>query len=35
MKTFVGNPTFVNHFKDIIDYRTTRFYRERLENLNV
>jgi superfamily II DNA or RNA helicase/HKD family nuclease len=30
---FVTNPTFVEHFKDIIDYRTKRFYKERLEKL--
>ncbi|WKY44041.1 DEAD/DEAH box helicase family protein [Eubacteriaceae bacterium ES2] len=35
LEGFVADPTFVKHFKDIIDYRTTRFYRERLENLNV
>jgi hypothetical protein len=34
LDSYVANPTFVNHFKDIIDYRTTRFYRERLEKLN-
>jgi superfamily II DNA or RNA helicase/HKD family nuclease len=31
---FVTNPVFVEHFKDIIDYRTKRFYKERLEKLN-
>ncbi len=30
---FVANPVFVKHFKDIIDYRTKRFYKERLEKL--
>jgi hypothetical protein len=30
---FIANPIFVRHFKDIIDYRTKRFYRERLEKL--
>lgn len=29
---FVNNPAFIKHFKDIIDYRTRRFYKERLEN---
>ncbi|WP_373483829.1 DEAD/DEAH box helicase family protein [Acetobacterium sp.] len=31
---FVTNPDFIEHFKDIIDYRTKRFYKERLEKLN-
>ncbi|MBU3101937.1 MULTISPECIES: DEAD/DEAH box helicase family protein [Clostridium] len=30
---FVKNPEFTTHFKDIIDYRTRRFYKERLEKL--
>ena len=30
---FVKNPVFIAHFKDIIDYRTRRFYKERLEKL--
>lgn len=30
---FITNPAFVLHFKDIIDYRTKRFYKERLEKL--
>ncbi len=28
---FIDNPAFVVHFKDIIDYRTRKFYKERLE----
>lgn len=28
---FISNKEFVQHFKDIIDYRTRRFYKERLE----
>lgn len=32
---FVTNPAFVKHFKDIIDYRTKRFYKERLEKLEI
>ncbi|WP_396022479.1 DEAD/DEAH box helicase family protein [Clostridium estertheticum] len=30
---FIKNPEFITHFKDIIDYRTRRFYKERLEKL--
>ncbi|MBU3112713.1 DEAD/DEAH box helicase family protein [Clostridium lacusfryxellense] len=30
---FIKNPVFIAHFKDIIDYRTRRFYKERLEKL--
>ncbi|WP_404814403.1 DEAD/DEAH box helicase family protein [Clostridium algoriphilum] len=30
---FIKNPVFITHFKDIIDYRTRRFYKERLEKL--
>ncbi|MBZ9607271.1 DEAD/DEAH box helicase family protein [Clostridium estertheticum] len=30
---FIENPEFIAHFKDIIDYRTRRFYKERLEKL--
>jgi len=30
---FIYNPLFIAHFKDIIDYRTRRFYKERLEKL--
>ena len=33
LAAFVTNPVFVEHFKDIIDYRTKRFYKERLEKL--
>jgi len=29
---FIHNPAFIKHYKDIIDYRTRRFYRERLES---
>jgi len=29
---FINNPAFLMHFKDIIDYKTRRFYKERLEN---
>ena len=31
LKKYINNPAFVRHFKDIIDYRTRRFYKERLE----
>ena len=30
---YIRNPAFAMHFKDIIDYRTRRFYKERLEKL--
>ena len=30
---FIREPVFIDHFKDIIDYRTRRFYKERLEKL--
>ncbi|MBW9146578.1 DEAD/DEAH box helicase family protein [Clostridium sp. CM027] len=30
---FIEEPVFKAHFKDIIDYRTRRFYKERLEKL--
>jgi superfamily II DNA or RNA helicase/HKD family nuclease len=30
---FIENPVFIQNFKDIIDYRTRRFYKERLEKL--
>lgn len=33
LESFIANPVFVGHFKDIIDYRTKRFYKERLEKL--
>ncbi|MCB5288535.1 MAG: NgoFVII family restriction endonuclease, partial [Candidatus Cloacimonetes bacterium] len=33
LATYFTNPAFVKHFKDIIDYRTKRFYKERLEKL--
>jgi superfamily II DNA or RNA helicase/HKD family nuclease len=28
---FINNPAFIKHYKDVIDYRTRRFYKERLE----
>ncbi len=31
LKKFEDNKTFIEHFKDVIDYRTSRFYKERLE----
>lgn len=31
LKAFENNKTFIKHFKDVIDYRTSRFYKERLE----
>ncbi|MDD3305835.1 MAG: DEAD/DEAH box helicase family protein [Acetobacterium sp.] len=34
LESFLANSVFVRHFKDIIDYRTKRFYKERLEKLN-
>lgn len=33
LESYLANPVFVKHFKDIIDYRTKRFYKERLEKL--
>jgi superfamily II DNA or RNA helicase/HKD family nuclease len=33
LDAFVTNPVFVGHFKDIIDYRSKRFYKERLEKM--
>ena len=33
LESYLANPAFVKHFKDIIDYRTKRFYKERLEKL--
>lgn len=30
--SFGGNPFFMKHFKDAIDYRTRRYYKERLED---
>lgn len=29
---YIQNDSFVKHFKDVIDYRTRRFYKERLES---
>lgn len=34
LESYLANPIFVEHFKDIIDYRTKRFYKERLEKRN-
>ncbi|WP_414731913.1 DEAD/DEAH box helicase family protein [Acetobacterium carbinolicum] len=34
LESYLANPVFVRHFKDIIDYRTKRFYKERLEKRN-
>ncbi len=31
LEEFITNREFIRHFKDIIDYRTIRFYKERLE----
>ncbi|AEE95426.1 DEAD/DEAH box helicase family protein [Mahella australiensis] len=28
---YINNPAFIEHYKDIIDYRTRKFYKERLE----
>jgi len=33
LEVYIANPVFIRHFKDIIDYRTKRFYKERLEKL--
>ncbi|MBI4857309.1 MAG: DEAD/DEAH box helicase family protein [Acetobacterium woodii] len=33
LESYLANPVFVKQFKDIIDYRTKRFYKERLEKL--
>ncbi|WP_312888770.1 DEAD/DEAH box helicase family protein [Clostridium bowmanii] len=33
LSKFVENPVFIANFKDIIDYRTRKFYKERLEKL--
>lgn len=32
LEEFIKNPAFIRHFKDIIEYRIRRFYKERLEN---
>jgi len=34
LEKFINNTAFISHFKDIIDYRTRRFYKDRLEKLN-
>lgn len=34
LESYLANPVFVEHFKDIIDYRTKRFYKERLKKRN-
>ncbi|WP_291565561.1 MULTISPECIES: DEAD/DEAH box helicase family protein [unclassified Clostridium] len=31
LKEFENNKIFIEHFKDVIDYRTSRFYKERLD----
>ncbi len=31
LDNFIHNPAFIAHFKDILDYRTRKFYKERLE----
>ncbi|WP_291581609.1 DEAD/DEAH box helicase family protein [Clostridium sp. UBA6640] len=31
LKKFENNKAFIEHFKDVIDYRTSRFYKERLD----
>ena len=31
LEEYINNAVFIQHFKDIIDYRTRRFYKERLE----
>lgn len=31
LEKFINNPAFVGHFKDVIDYRTRKFYKDRLE----
>lgn len=31
LDAYIRKPAFVKHFKDIIDYRTRKFYKERLE----
>lgn len=28
---YINNPAFVRHFKDVINFKTKRFYKERLE----
>jgi len=32
LERYIENPAFIRHFKDIIDYRTRRLYRERYES---
>lgn len=32
LQTFVRNAAFLKHFKDILDFKARRFYKERLEN---
>ena len=34
LSEFTENPVFLAHFKDIIGYRTKRFYKERLEKMD-
>ena len=33
LKEFEKNKAFIKHFKDVIDYRTSKFYQERLEKV--
>lgn len=33
LKEYLNNSAFVRHFKDIIDYRGRRFFKERLEKI--
>ena len=35
LEEYIGNETFVKHFKDVIDYRVKRFYKERLEKVQL
>ncbi|WP_039767069.1 MULTISPECIES: hypothetical protein [unclassified Caldicellulosiruptor] len=32
LKPFIKNQDFIRHFKDVIDYRVKRYYKERIEN---
>lgn len=33
LNKYIGNRAFIAHFKDVIDYRTRKFYKDRLEKL--
>lgn len=35
LEEFINNDAFINHFKDVIDYRARRFYKERLINKSI